>query len=178
MIYQLVQDMIDLARFRVRPLTEYHYPGWQIMSVVTLIGLFAAASASDIQASVPARIVFFVMLKWLELSLMSWFFNWWMRQGENWDGEGEILPLLVASSGINLLAPLLSWFPDGVAQLLAIGMSAYGVLVLVQALSLATGARRGHVIGGVLLFLPMAVACYLVAITFAVQVDWIALADK
>ncbi|WP_137936372.1 hypothetical protein [Chitinivorax sp. B] len=176
--YQLINDMLDLARFRVKPLPEYQYPLWQIMLVVTLMGIFSAAAATDIDAPVPARIGFFVMLEWVELLLMNWFFNWWMRQGDNWRGDGDLLPLFVAASGVNLLTPLLSWFTRPLVDVLAVGLSAYSVAIVIHALTLSTGVRRTHVIGGVLLFLPMAIAGYLVVATFAVQAGWISLPAK
>lgn len=171
---RLVTDILDLLRLRVQPLAHYQYPGWQPALLVTLLGVFAASTADVLQAPIAGKIVYFICLNWLELVLMARFFGWWLQQGGRWNGEGALWPLLAACQGIQLLEPLLSWFPDAVAMPLSLVLAAYSVAILINALAAATQVARSHVIGGVLLFTPVALALYLTMLMVANQLGWIA----
>ena len=102
---QFVEDLLDLIRLRVKPLLHYSYPWWQPALLVTLLGVFSAAMAEQFSAPPEGRILFFVALNWLELLLMANFFDWWLRQGNRWNGEGSLLPLLAVAQGIQVLEP-------------------------------------------------------------------------
>lgn len=170
---QLVVDILDLLRLRVQPLAHYRYPPWQPALLVTLLGVFAASGAEVLQAPIGAKIIYFVCLNWLELMLMAHFFGWWLRQGDRWNGEGELWQLLAACQGLQVLKPLLSWFPDTMVVPLAVGLAAYGVMVMINALTVATQVARSHVIGGVLLFMPVALALYLSMTMLAGSLGWV-----
>lgn len=170
---RLVADILDLLRLRVQPLAHYRYPGWQPALLITLLGVFAASTADVLQAPIAGKILYFVCLNWLELALMARFFGWWLRQGGRWDGEGMLWHLLAACQGVQLLEPLLSWFPDDAAMPLSLALAAYSVAILINALATATQVARSHVIGGVLLFTPVALALYLTMMMTANQLGWI-----
>ena len=170
---QFVEDLLDLIRLRVKPLLHYSYPWWQPALLVTLLGVFSAAMAEQFSAPPEGRILFFVALNWLELLLMANFFDWWLRQGNRWKGEGSLLPLLAVAQGIQVLEPLLSWLPDDVGVPVSLLLAAYSVVVLINALTVATHVARTHVIGGILLFTPIALALYLSMMLLANSLGWI-----
>ena len=49
----------------------------------------------------------------------------------------------------------------------------YSVVILINALTVATGVVRSHVIGGVLLFTPIALALFLSMMMLANSLGWI-----
>lgn len=173
MLNQFVEDILDLMRLRAQPLAHYIYPWWQPALLVTLLGVFSAAMAEQLTAPAEGRILFFVVLNWLELLLMANFFDWWLRQGDRWNGEGSLLPLLAVAQGVQLIEPLLSWLPDDVGVPVSLTLAMYSVVILINALTVATGVVRSHVIGGVLLFTPIALALFLSMMMLANSLGWI-----
>lgn len=173
MLNQFVEDILDLMRLRAQPLAHYTYPWWQPALLVTLLGVFSAAMAEQLTAPAEGRILFFVALNWLELLLMTHFFDWWLRHGDRWNGEGNLLPLLAVAQGVQLIEPLLSWLPDDVGVPVSLALAVYSVVILINALTVATGVVRSHVIGGVLLFTPIALALFLSMMMFANSLGWI-----
>lgn len=170
---QLVADILDLLRLRVQPLAHYRYPGWQPALLITLLGVFAASAADVLQAPIAGKIVYFVCLNWLEMALMARFFGWWLQQGGRWNGEGALWQLIAACQGVQLLQPLLSWLPEDLEMPLSLALAAFSLVILINALATATQVARSHVIGGVLLFTPVALALYLTMIIVANQLGWI-----
>ncbi len=171
---QLVTDLLDLLRLRVQPLAHYRYPWWQPALLITLLGVFAASTAEFMVAPALARIAYFVCLNWFELLLMTHFFHWWMQLGGRWNGEGSLLQLMAVCQGVQILEPLLTWLPDPVAVSASLLLAGYSIVMLVHALAAATHVARSHVMGGILLFTPVALALYLAMMMVANQFGWIA----
>jgi hypothetical protein len=63
--------------------------------------------------------------------------------------------------------------PDDVGVPVSLLLAAYSVVVLINALTVATGVARTHVIGGILLFTPIALALYLSMMLLANSLGWI-----
>lgn len=173
MTYQIFDDIFDLLRLRPQPLAHYRYPVWQPALLITLIGVFGAASADALQAPLTGKIVYFIGLQWLHLLLLAQFFHWWLRRGDRWNGEGSLWQLFAACQGLSLLGPLLSWFPDAMLLPLASALSAYGVVIVIHALTVATQVARNHVIGGVLLFWPISLLLSRLMLAGANQLGWL-----
>ena len=68
----MIDDALDLARLRVRPLEAYQYPLWQTALLITLLGVIAAAAGDGwIQGDWSTRVGFFVAVSWLETGLLA-----------------------------------------------------------------------------------------------------------
>ncbi|MEW9900222.1 hypothetical protein ABWL39_16500 [Chitinivorax sp. PXF-14] len=173
MFSQLFDDLLNLARFRVKPLGEYRHPAWQLALLVTVMGVFSAAVSEDFEAPLLVKIGFFVFFEWITLLLLNTFFSWWLRQGDNWQGNESLWPLLVLANGVNLLTPVIAWFDAPFDAVVAMGLAIYSVVILINALTQATQVRRAHVIGGVLLFTPMAFILYVLVMVVASGFGWI-----
>lgn len=147
----LFGDVLDLYRFRVKSLPAYHYPLWKIGLFLTAIGFVASASSPELGYFLPGRIGFCVAYNWLETLLFCSFIGFWLKLSR-FKLSRPLLALVVLSSGIQLLQPLLSWLPDDVGGIALVLLMLYSLVVLCNALSLVSGMRRWRVVCGVLLF--------------------------
>lgn len=147
----LFGDVIDLYCFRVKSLPAYHYPLWKIGLMLTAIGFVASAGAPELGGFLPGRIGFCIAYNWLETLLFTVFIGVWL-QLIRYKQNRALLSLVVLSSGVQLLQPLLGWLPDDVAGIALLLLMLYSLVVLCYALVQVSGAPRLRVVMGVLLF--------------------------
>jgi hypothetical protein len=164
----LIHDAIDLLRLRVGRLEQYQYPLGQLMGVFTALGIMSAAAAhADGASGDPlALTLFFSLYTLMETSLYATFMRWWLRRA-GCRIEFPLIGLVAAASLIKLLDPLVSWLPDDVAQGLSLVMGAVALYIVVKALALTTGASVLRVLGGTLLFSPVAIILMVNMVTVA-----------
>lgn len=147
----LIADVLDLYRFRVKSLPAYYYPLWKIALLLTAIGFVASSNATELGNYIPGRIAFCIAYNWLETLLFCGFIGLWLKLS-NFKLNRPLLALVVLSSGIQLLEPLVSWLPDDVASIVLLVLLFYSLLVLCYALERVSGVRRLRVVSGVMLF--------------------------
>lgn len=171
----LLQDALDLARLRVRPLAHYVYVYWQPALWLTGMACVQALFAEGLKASLLERLAFFVVLTWAQVVVLVLFFTWWLSLRQRWNRQGSLFPLAVLASSLQFVEPLLALLPADLAVLCVLMLGVYQVVVLIRALSVATGVTTRHVVGGMLVFLPMALLLSLMALQFTVSAGWMTL---
>lgn len=172
-MHPFLLDALDLARFRVRPLSHYGYVWWLPLAWLTLLGALQAVFGSDLQASLPVRLPFAVCLAWVQAMLLALFFGWWLKLGKRWSGEGSLFPLVVLCSSAQLFQPVIALLPEPL-QLPVIALLAfYQLAVWVVACARATGVTIGYVIGGLFAYLPTALILALVSLSIASSAGWL-----
>ncbi|WP_215781828.1 hypothetical protein [Paludibacterium sp. B53371] len=148
---RLLNDALDLFRFRVKPLPAYHHPWWQLALLISLLGLVTSGGSPELGHYLPGRIGFCIGYNWLETLLFVPFIGLWLRVNP-WRFTRPLLALIVLASSVQLLQPLTSWLPADVADGLLLVLMAYSLLVLSNALALASGQGRLRALLGILLF--------------------------
>ncbi|MGL6072264.1 hypothetical protein [Craterilacuibacter sp.] len=151
----LINDGLDLMRWRVRAAEHYQYPAWQIGLVLLLLGIIAAAGATPIGGSIEGKMLFFTLFGAAETLLMAQFMRWWLRLAKS-PVEHSLLGLLVAAGLVQVITPLTSWLPADVANIATVAIAFYGVSVMWHALTTISGVSRMRVLAGILLFSPLA----------------------
>lgn len=169
----LFKDAIDLACFRVKPVSHYAYTWWQPVLWLTVLGALPALGATDLKASVPVLMVFFIAMTWLQALALTLFFAWWLKLGKRWGGQGTLFPLVVLATSSQLLEPLLSAVPPSMVLPLTGLLAFYQIAVLTQALNKATGVGMKHVLLGLLAYLPTALILGLLALSIAGKAGWL-----
>jgi hypothetical protein len=147
----LIADVVDLYLFRVKSLPAYRYPWWQVALFLTALGFVASGSAPELGHFLPGRIGFCILYSWLESLLFAIYLGVWLRMGR-FSCNRSLLSLVMLSSGIQLLQPLVSWLPQDVGNIALVLLMLYSFLVLCHALVTVSGMRRVRVICGVVLF--------------------------
>ena len=134
----LISDVLDLYRFRVKALPAYYYPLWKIALLLTAIGFVTSSTATDLGSYIPGRIAFCIVYNWLETLLYCGVIGLWLKLS-HFKLNRPLLVLVALSSGIQFLAPLVSWLPDDVASIVLLVLLFYSLLVLCYALERVTG---------------------------------------
>jgi hypothetical protein len=147
----LFGDVLDLYLFRVKSLAAYRYPWWQVALFLTALGVVASGSSPELGRFLPGRIGFCILYSWLESLLFAVYLGVWLRMGR-FRMNRSLLSLVMLSSGIQLLQPLVSWLPEDVGNIALVLLMLYSFLVLCHALVTVSGMRRVRVLCGVLLF--------------------------
>ncbi|MFC4159571.1 hypothetical protein [Chitinimonas lacunae] len=168
---KLLTDAFEIACFRIRPLDHYVYPFWQPMLWLSLISAVPVLTGA-LQASLPERLLFFELLGWAQVLLLTIFLSWWLRLGQRWKGEGSLFPLTVLCHSSALLLVLAPVLETGAFLLFKAALSIYQVVLLVVALSRATGVTRGHVAIGLLASAPTILLVLLISQQFLLQSGW------
>ncbi len=177
MFARLVQDALDLMRFRVRPIGHYQYPLSAVILWLLCLGLASALVADTFTGGMANRLAFFMAVNVVESGLLAWFMAWWLRQS-GWQGQESLFGLVVLSHTPQLLEPLLLAVPAPLDSFLAFGLAAWGITILVQALHLTTAMTRGRVIVGMILFMPIAVFALSLMLGAAAHQGWISLPQE
>jgi hypothetical protein len=169
----LIHDAIDLLRLRVGRLEQYQYPLGQLLGVFAALGIMsaAAAHADGARGDPLALSLFFTLYTLMESSLYATFMLWWLRRA-GYRIEFPLVGLIAAASLIKLLDPLASWLPDDVAQGLSLVLGAAALYIVIRALAHSTGASMLRVLGGTLLFSPVAIILMVNMITVAASMGW------
>lgn len=170
---KFVLDALDMLRLRFYPQSHYVYPAWQPLAWIVLIGIVGALGASEFQAGLIERIVFFVVLNLAETLLMSfWLMGWW-RWVLKRPFEGSMFPIVAMASSSQLLEPLTFLLPDSLAMAFAFPLAVYGVFLLVAAVARALEERRILVVLAIIAYLPIALTLLHMAMSFALDLGWV-----
>ena len=171
---RLIDDALELARFRIWTLEAYQYPFWQSALLLTLVGITSAASneAVGFVAGAGTRMLFFIILTWAETLLFMVFIGGWMKHA-GWERPAPLFGLIVLTYAPQLLTPLTSWLPPDVSQGLNFALSVYSILLLMRSLTLISGLSRGRVIAGILLFAPVSILVMSLMLSVGVSAGWI-----
>lgn len=148
---QLIQDIFDLLRLRVKPLAHYTYPRWQMVLLVILLGIAGSVTDKQVIPNVELHVLSSVVSRLLDMLLAAYFYRWWLKQGERWDGKDRLFPLIALTDSVMFIYPICLWIPNDAAGLLIFPLGAFRIFLQITAISSATGVARGHVIGGTLL---------------------------
>ncbi|GGP19472.1 hypothetical protein [Silvimonas iriomotensis] len=173
MLARFLRDALDICLMRVKSLEEYSYAAWMPAAWLCLIGIADAASSTDLDASLGARLLFFVSLNWLETVLLAVWLMLWYRITERKALEGSLFPLMVLCATPDLIAPALAQVPGDIGNLLKFALMVYGMTVSVRALMIATRQKLAGAMIAVLSFLPVALLLVSGATSVAAQMGWI-----
>lgn len=178
---KILHDALDLAMLRIKPLSEYQYPMWQVWAI--LVGIALAKSTSDIELHTGAlnRIVFIFCALGAQSLVMVWFLKAWFKLKlgankkpvSNWSGEGSLLTLVVLVQCVEFVRPLLFWFDQNIQIILTVLLLAYGLFLTIIALARSTNTTVPMVLGGVLFCTPMLVSVALIFFSLASGWGWI-----
>lgn len=173
-MFKLLQDALEVATLRVKPLSNYAYQYWQPVLWLTLLGALPAFFDDLLTTDVPQRLLFWIVLTWVQALVMTAFFSWWLKQGDRWKGGESLFPLIVLVTSTEIVEPLIDLLPEDLKMIVAIFLLIAQMVILVRALAVATGSGIQHVVSGLIIYLPTAVLIFLVALNIAASVDWIA----
>ncbi|MBB5190380.1 hypothetical protein HNQ50_001102 [Silvimonas terrae] len=173
MLSRFLRDALDVCLLRIKALEEYSYAAWMPAVWLCLVGMADAASSNDLDASLGGRLVFFVALNWLETILLALWLALWYRITERKPLEGSLFPLMVLCSTPELIAPAVAQLPDALNNLLQLVMMAYGLVISVRALMIATRQKLSSAMIAVLSFLPVAVLLASGANGIASELGWV-----
>ncbi|MFN4237429.1 MAG: hypothetical protein ACK4FZ_09380 [Vogesella sp.] len=167
----LIHDAIDLLRLRTAPLAQYQYPLPHLLAAFAALGVMTAAAAhADGASGQPlAMSLFFTLYVLMETTLYAIFMRWWLQRA-GYRLELPLIGLVTAANMIKLLDPLASWLPDDVGRGLTMALSAFGLFIIVRALSQLSGASVLRVLGGTLLFAPAGVLLMASVVSVAASV--------
>ncbi|MEH6459640.1 hypothetical protein [Chitinimonas sp. JJ19] len=163
----LFKDAIDLACFRVKPVSHYAYTWWQPVLWLTVLSVLPALGVPENKAGITVPVGLLVAVTWLHALALTFFFGWWLKLGDRWDGQGSLFPLIVLASSSQLIAPLLNMIPPAVGIPISGVLVFYRLSVLINSLSKATGVEIKHVLVGLLLYLPTVFIVVLLALMLA-----------
>ncbi|MDK2125852.1 hypothetical protein [Parachitinimonas caeni] len=169
---KLLSDALSLALLRVKPLSHYVYPFWLPMVWLTLIAAMMSPGLPLLNASLPAKFLVVAIVQWVEVLVLTFVMSWWLKLGNRWNGDGSLFPLIVVASTVQLLGIAVSALDLVPLALIA---AIYRLVVLVHAIAGATGVRKSYVVGGILVFLPVAVVVTLILAQIAVGTGMIEL---
>ncbi|QNM97695.1 hypothetical protein [Chitinimonas koreensis] len=172
-MHPFLLDALDLARFRVRPLSHYGYAWWLPLAWLTLLSVLQALFGSELKASLPVRLVFVVGFAWVQALLLALFFGWWLKLGKRWSGEGSLFPLVVLCSSAQLFEPAIGLLSEAMQLPVIVLLAFYQLAVWVVACSRATGVTVGYVIGGLFAYLPTALILALLSLSIASSAGWL-----
>ncbi|OHX14682.1 hypothetical protein [Chromobacterium sphagni] len=170
----LIDDVLDLLRLRVKPLAVYQYPWWQPALLLTLLGLIASGDTAELGGNIAGRIGFMVLFTWLETVFFTRFITFWLRLAKG-ELTAPLFGLVVVASGLQFVEPLTSWLPDDMAAGADVALSLFGLVVLVNALSVVSTVSRLRVMLGVALFMPLALVLLAATLSFAKTAGWVEL---
>ena len=173
----LINDGLDLMRWRVRTAEHYQYPAWQIGLMLLLLGIIAAAGATPVGGSIEGKMLFFTLFGAAETLLMAQFMRWWLKLAKN-PVEHSLFGLLVAAGLVQIITPLTSWLPADVANIATVAIAFYGVSVMWHALTTISGANRMRVLAGILLFSPLAAMLMVFAFSTGSNLGLIEMPDE
>lgn len=135
----------------------FAFPHWQSVLAVTLIGILVGLGPNiraDSPDEMPAMSLWLVLPTavlsvWLAFLIIIAILHWWMKRGQRWGGQGNLLNLVAASwLAANVLGA--SMVALGVPPLLTLPLWLYSVLVGANALSGAIPkASLSYSIGGI-----------------------------
>lgn len=168
----LIDDVVDLLRFRVKPLDAYQYPRWQTLLFLVALGLVASADTAELGGNLTGRMLFMVLFTLAETLCFAGFIGLWLRFAK-WEGRESLFGLVAVASGLQFIEPLTSWLPDDVALAVNAMLSIFGILVLVNALAVVSGIHRLRVALGVLLFAPVAMVLLAGALSLGSAAGWV-----
>lgn len=171
---RLIDDLIDLACLRARPLAEYRHPAWQLLCALLILSVINSASAENFTGPLPARLGFFAVFALLESVLVTAVLTLWLRLS-GWRERDSLWPLVVLSSGVQALEPLTSWLGEAAGQTLSGLLAVYSILVLVLGVARATGMPAWRVAAGVVMFLPLGAMLLAVMLGAAADMGWVTL---
>ena len=170
----LIDDAIDLLRFRVKPLEAYQYPAWLPALALTLLAVIGSAGASDLGDDIGGRMTFLVLFTWLETLCFAQFMGVWLRLAK-WKQTGSLFGLIVVANALQFVEPLTSWLPDQGAMVADMVLSLIEVMVLINALAQVSGVSRLRVLLGILLFSPLALVLLAASLSLASAQGWVKL---
>ncbi|UGA38765.1 hypothetical protein JOS77_03170 [Chromobacterium haemolyticum] len=98
----LIDDVVDLLRFRVKPLDEYQYPRWQTLLFLIALGLVASADTAELGNNLTGRMLFMVLFTLAETLCFASFIGLWLRFAK-WDGHGSLFGLVAVASGLQFI---------------------------------------------------------------------------
>lgn len=182
---KILHDALDLAMLRIKPLSEYQYPMWQVWAILAGVAIAGSVTAVVLHTETLNRALFIFSMKAVQYLAMARFFKVWLqlklgankKPVSNWSGQGSLLTLLIMVQCIDFLQPLLLWLDTNTQMLLSIVLLIYSLTLLVLALARATEASVPMVLGGLLLCAPMLALIGFMFANLAVGWGWIHLAD-
>jgi hypothetical protein len=151
---KFLQDAVDLALFRIKPLDYYVYDWWVPVLWVLIVGTVPAAFATDLNTGVIERVVFFVLLIGVEALVEALFFGWWVRLDTRCTHRGSLFPLIALLNSFSLLLVLAQMLPPGLNLFAWLVVQIYGAVLEVVAISRSTGASKKHVFAAMLACVP------------------------
>lgn len=147
-----------LAVLKELPFSDYAFPRWQSYASIALVALLSAISSTLApQMHGLSQMSFWVLFgsnflsSWVLFLIAVFILRWWMRRGDRWDGEGDMLNLIAASW---LVIDLVVYGASilGAPGFIVMPLSLYTIWVAGNALSGAIPkASLGYSIGGVIL---------------------------
>lgn len=182
---KILHDAFDLACLRIKPLSEYQYPLWQVWAVLAGVALAGSTSAVILHTDQMNRALFIFSMKALQYLAMARFFKVWLqlklgadkKPVSNWNGQGSLLTLLILVQAIDFVQPLLLWLDDGVQALVGLFLFSYSITILVLALARSTETSIMKVLGGLLLCAPMLALIGFMFAQLGLGWGWIHLSD-
>jgi hypothetical protein len=168
--HTILSPALDLFLLRKLPFSHFTFPRWQSITAITLIGLLVgldpglrAGFPDDLAPPLWLVIPFAVAAVWVSFLVIVAILRWWMKRGDRWDGEGDLVNLVAASW---LVADLLGagLTALGVPPLWTLPLWLYSVWVGANALSGAIPkASLGYSLGGIMIgLIPAMLAAGLV----------------
>lgn len=174
-MFQFIFDAFDLALFRAKPLEHYSYD-WRVpvFWLTVLAGLRAVAN-DGLHAGLPEKLLFYEVLTWALVVLLSLFLGWWLRMGKQLKAEDSLFPLVVQTFCLEFfLMPLLLLVSDDDLLFVAMLAMFYQLAVLTNALMRSTGATLGRTLLGLLAFVPTLLVLSTLSAQVALDAGWIA----
>lgn len=153
-----LQDALDLARFRIKPLEHYSYDWWQPVGWLMLLSALPVLGGTLPGFSLGQHLALAVGMNWFRVLFFVFFFGWWLRRtpaGQARLASGSLFPLLVLLGSSDLLLPLLANLPQGVGILLLLVLKGYQLGLALRALAVATDNTVQQVALGALLSIPV-----------------------
>lgn len=140
------------------PFSRFDFPRWQLVLVISLIGLLIGFDPSlrDTPPDMPEpplwlAVTMGLLTTWVAFLVIVSVLRWWMKRGERWDGQGDLFNLVAASWLVaDTLGAGLSAL--GIPPLFTFPLWLYSVWVGANALSGAIPkARLGYSFGGIVI---------------------------
>ncbi|GAB3248358.1 hypothetical protein [Chitinimonas naiadis] len=170
-----LQDVTDLARFRIKPLEQYAYDWWQPVLWLMLLSIAPMFAGNIRGMGFGEHLAWSVLGSWGRVLFYAMFFGWWLRrlpEGKAALGERSLFPLLVLLSSSELLVPVLALLPKLIASPLIIALKLYQLVLGVRALAISTGIGVRHVVRGAIVSLPVAFLLAMVLTLILMQLGW------
>lgn len=168
----LIDDAIDLLRFRVRPLEMYQYPVWQTTLFLVILAIVSAPGAAGFGDNMPGKIAFMLTFSWLDAFLFARFMAWWLRLAK-WQPTGSLFGLMVIANGVDFIQPLTSWLSPTAAVVANAILFMMWLSGLVNALSKLSGVSIFRIMFGILCFSPLALVMFTGTLTLSGYLGWV-----